>query len=365
MSDFKDLSLLRFHHGPAPRIWGGTRLRQAVPARQHETRIGEDWLIADHPQHESVVCEGNFAGATLCQLLQSAPDFLLGRRPSLTPAGRFPLLLKLLDAAEPLSVQVHPDDAAALRLGEPDVGKTEMWHVIESAPGSELVCGLQEFVREDEVRRALESGTIEDLLVRFPAPAGTTVFVPAGTVHAIGAGAFLAEIQQNSDITYRLHDYGRTDASGIPRTLHLEKGLEVIHFGSPHTGQNLPLGHPIEGAGCTILGACRYFAGRRLDLNGTCDLLNRAASFHILLPLEGMGEVCANGATAVLEPFQAVLVAGGVDTFSLTGVARVLDYFVPDLANDILLPLRAAGHPDADIIRLGGSMGESDLLRVL
>nr|HPK00742.1 class I mannose-6-phosphate isomerase [Candidatus Hydrogenedentota bacterium] len=231
MPQARDWDILRFKERYYERVWGGQKLKALFGKPfPDNVPVGEAWLISDHPGDESVIDGGFWKGQTLQALLAADARALLGANARTTPAGRFPLLLKLLDAAESLSVQVHPDDACAERLGEPDVGKTEMWSVLQAEPGSELIYGLKPEVGREAFSNAVANGDIEPLLNRFPVQAGDSVFVSAGTVHAIGAGVVLAEIQQNSDLTYRIHDWGRLDSDGQPRTLHLEKALEAIHF---------------------------------------------------------------------------------------------------------------------------------------
>jgi mannose-6-phosphate isomerase len=192
-------SLIQFEEAFFERIWGGHRLRESlgfdVPTDQP---VGEAWLVADHAAHESKIANGPWRGQSLHDVLLAFPEYLLGTCAAPTIHGRFPLLLKILDAAEVLSVQVHPDDEDAARLGEPDVGKTEMWHVLDSLPGSTLICGLDPAMTAEQFQRAVESNTIQASMQSFPAPKGTTAFVSAGTVHAIGAGILLAEISRTA-----------------------------------------------------------------------------------------------------------------------------------------------------------------------
>jgi len=186
--------LLRFHDTFKKRIWGGQKLRtlfnKALPAEP----IGEDWLISDHLSAESVVSDGTLAGLTLGSLIERDARGVLGQLPELTPRGRFPLLLKLIDAAEILSVQVHPDDDCARRFGEPDTGKTEMWHVLHTDKAAELICGLQPDVTAQKLRQSVEDGTVEHLISHYAAAEGLSFLVPAGSVHTIGPGVMLAEI---------------------------------------------------------------------------------------------------------------------------------------------------------------------------
>ncbi len=359
----RQLGLLQFAPAYFERIWGGTRLQDVLGMDTPRDKvIGEAWMLADHPQHESVVTQGPWAGKTLRELLEHDAPAILGSRAPLTIHGRFPLLLKLLDSAQPLSVQVHPNDEDAKRLGEPDVGKTEMWHVFQAAPGSELICGMDPKVERDAFAQAVGDGSVEQLMTSFKVEEGTSTFVAAGTVHAIGGGILLAEIQQNSDITYRLYDWGRLQDDGTPRQLHVDKGIEVIHFGSPHGGAASPLAYGVEGGTCTVLAACRYFSAELLEIDGRFERATRGESFHIVLAKSGAVSIAVKGEAAIaLLPGETVLVPAACAAYTLKGQGQCLDYYVPDLAQDITAPLQQAGHAADAIVRLGGDPASSDL----
>lgn len=359
-------SLFTFEPGFFARIWGGDRLRTVLgmPAPAGAP-IGEAWLVSDHASFESPIANGEWRGQTLHALLEADPAFLLGDTARPTPHGRFPLLLKVLDAAETLSVQVHPDDEAAAALGEPDAGKTEMWHVLAADPGSELICGLAPRVSPDTFFEAARAGNPDALLRRFPSPAGTTAFVAAGTVHAIGAGILLAEIQQNSDLTYRIHDWNRADSQGRPRELHLDKAARVTDPGAAHGGPARPLTCEGPDGPVTLLGACRYFASALLPVSGSRRHSTGGHSFHLILSCDGPMEISAGDETISLARCQAALIPAGAGAFCLTGRGNVLDYYVPRLREDIVRPLQAAGHGAEAIIALGGGSGPEDLGSVL
>lgn len=347
-------SLIQFETACFERIWGGHRLRDSLGFDAPQNMpVGEAWLISDHQAHESRVASGAWRGQSLHDLVRSCPDYLLGTCARPTSHGRFPLLLKILDAADVLSVQVHPDDAAAARLGEPDVGKTEMWHVLDALPGSTLICGLDPTVTREQFLAAVENNTIPSAMCSFPAPAGTTAFVSAGTVHAIGAGILLAEIQQNSDITYRIYDWDRCDAQGQRRELHLEKAAQVTRFGEKHVGPSTPLSHKSGDVDVAVLGACRYFVNELIALEGSATRNTFGRSFHIILTRDTPLTVAAGSEVCVLDPYRAVLIPAGVGAYTLTGTGKVLNYYVPDLQQDVVAPLRAAGYPDGEIARLG------------
>ena len=354
--------LLRVSEGYFERIWGGRELEAVYDKPLPEGQsIGEAWVVSDHSSFESEVLEGPGAGGTLHQLLEAEPRRLLGRRAQPTPDGRFPLLLKLLDARDVLSVQVHPNDRLARELGEPDVGKTEMWHVLAAEPDAELIVGLDPSVTPEGFEQAIHAGTVQQLMRSFPAPPGTSAFLAAGTVHAIGAGLLLAEIQQNSNITYRIYDWERTGTDGKPRALHIDKAKRVINFGSHHGGAAQSLSYETQGATRQVLAACNYFAGERVAVSGDTTRHTRGDSFHILLGVEGALTAKAGDTTAVFGPGQAVLVMGEAERHDVAGTGVYLEYYVPDLQQDIVAPLRAAGHTDADIVQLGGTPELSDL----
>ena len=211
-------------------IWGGRRFTTALgrdlpPGDDY----AESWELVDRGADQSVVSAGPLAGTALGTLVRERGTELLGRH---APRPAFPLLFKFLDACHDLSVQVHPDDSRAARLSPPDFGKTEAWYVIDAAPGSRIYAGLRPGVDRDAFAVALRTDRCGDVLHAFEPRPGDCIFIPAGTVHAIGAGLLVAEIQQSSDVTYRLHDWGRVGADGRPRPLHVEAGLEsVTRFG--------------------------------------------------------------------------------------------------------------------------------------
>jgi mannose-6-phosphate isomerase len=209
--------------------WGGRRLGSVLAKSiGPETDYAESWEIADHGSDQTVVARGEFAGWTLSRLVAERNSELFGRHAGLR---QFPLLIKFLDAYDRLSVQVHPDDRLAKQLHRGGNGKTEAWIIVGDRPGSVIYAGLRPGVDRAGLERAAAEGTVDDCLHRVPVLAGDCVFIPAGTVHAIGEGLLLAEIQQTSDVTFRLYDWGRSAADGQPRPLHVEQALECIDFG--------------------------------------------------------------------------------------------------------------------------------------
>lgn len=212
------------------RIWGGTRLAtrfaKALPPR---TQIGESWELVDLPQDKSIVANGTLAGHSIAKLIDRYGDRITGTKSFPSP---FPVLIKLLDAHDVLSVQVHPDEDACRRMGRGDP-KTECWYIIDAEPGSTIYRGLKAGVTREDLKAAIAQGAVADLLINISVESGQCYFLPAGTLHAIGPGLLIAEIQLPSDTTYRVFDWNRVDAEGEGRELHIEASLECIHFDTP------------------------------------------------------------------------------------------------------------------------------------
>lgn len=212
------------------RIWGGTRLAtRFAKALPPQTRIGESWELVDLPQDKSIVANGALAGHAIADVVDRYGDGITGRPSFPSP---FPVLIKLLDAHDVLSVQVHPDANACRRMGRGDP-KTECWYIMDAEPGSTIYRGLAAGVTRKDLKAAIAQGTVADLLIQIPVEPGQCYFLPTGTLHAIGPGLLIAEIQQPSDTTYRLFDWNRVDAEGQGRELHVEASLECIHFDQP------------------------------------------------------------------------------------------------------------------------------------
>lgn len=347
------------------RIWGGARLGallgKAAPAG---ARIGETWETA----LEAQVSNGPLVGRALGDVARRYGPALLGARPRVTSEIPFPLLVKFLDAADVLSIQVHPDDAyAQTRLAEP-FGKTEAWHIVAAEPGAVIYHGLAADLAPDEVAAALAAGRLAAHLHAEVVHAGDTLFTPAGTIHAIGGGILLYEIQQYSDVTFRLHDWDRLGADGRPREIHVAQGLAVADPTS-HAHHTIPP-QPLDDRGeRTILVACRYFALEAREFGGAQTLTLDGATCHLLTVLTGELEIAdGRGGAATVALGQTALLpadSGAVRLEAAPG-ARVLDAYVPDLARDVIAPLRARGVPDKAIARLGGGAAKgNDLLPLL
>ena len=278
------------------RVWGRDSLAPYFPEVLPKQRIGEIWFT--HEENRTT------AGETLGQLLKSQPA-ILGTAADPAHPGICPLLVKLLFTSERLSVQVHPNDSYG-QEHHGCLGKTEAWYVVDAYPPAEVAIGFKEVLTPERLRESALSGEIEDLLDWRKAAPGDLFFVPAGTVHAIGAGMTICEVQENSDITYRLYDYGR------PRELHLERGAEVSDLG-PYTHSARP--RAIE-AGRDELLVCEYFRMERLQVEYSRALAGGLPYYLLLICLKGAGTIDGNA----FSPGEAWMVPAGAGTFPISGV---------------------------------------------
>ncbi|HWE40004.1 MAG TPA: type I phosphomannose isomerase catalytic subunit [Isosphaeraceae bacterium] len=290
-------------------IWGGRRLGTVLgkPIGDGDD-YAESWEVSDHRDDVSVVADGPLAGTTLRELVRTRVAELLG--PALGPREQFPLLVKFIDAHDVLSVQVHPDDERGRRLAD-DNGKTEAWVVVHADPGSVIYAGLEQGVTRERLAAAIEAGRVEPLLHRFEPNQGDCILIPAGTVHAIGAGVMLAEIQQMSDATFRIFDWGRVGADGKPRKLHISESLESIDFGRGPVGPVTPAVERLPSAIRERLARCPYFAIERLKVAGK-TAVGTPERFTLLLALEGSAEVRHEGTSYPLAFGQTRLLPASI-----------------------------------------------------
>ncbi len=295
-------------------LWGGDTLKKLYGVHAME-KVAEAWVLSCHPDGPSTVDGGPLAQKTLPQALQELGPAALGSRAARFPF--FPQLIKLIDAKDRLSVQVHPSDAYALEH-EKQFGKTEMWIVLDAKPGAGIYYGFQRPVSKEEFRHYIESQTLPEILNFVPAKKGDCFFIPSGTVHAIGAGLLIAEIQQNSNVTYRVYDYGRVGADGKQRPLHIEQAIAVSHTDVPKPQPTFAK-QTREDAVIQPLAQCDYFTVDRITLNGTVTLTPQD-SFLCVLVLEGSGQL--NGRS--FAPYDCFFIPADVPSCRVCGNAVFL-----------------------------------------
>ncbi len=309
------------------RIWGGNNLRNKYN-RLHpaDMPVGESWEISGMQENLSVVTNGFLAGNDIQEVIEVYMGDLVGDHIYLKYGIEFPVLLKLLNAQDILSIQVHPDDELAIeRHGA--YGKTEMWYVMEAEDGASMYLGFNRDITEEEYRRHLSEGTLTSLLRKETPRRGEVYFIPAGTIHAIGKGLILAEIQQTSDITYRMYDWDRTDSEGNPRELHTELALDALDL---NRAEGLKIDYTPEPNRPVRLVRTAHFETNLLDLEGTLERdYADLDSFVLYLCLEGEAIVeCEGGAESLLDT-ETVLLPAEFDSAVLRGKARILEIYMP------------------------------------
>ncbi len=307
-------------------IWGGRRLatllyKQLPPGDDY----AESWEIADHGADVGIVADGPFAGCSLHDLVLEFGAHLTGKK-----YDAFPLLIKFLDANQRLSVQVHPNDRLAREMAN-DRGKTEAWLILHADPGSVIYAGLKQGVTRKVFEKAIHSGDIEACLHRAPVKPGDCIYIPAGTVHAIGAGIVLAEVQQMSDTTYRVYDWGRAGSDGRRRKLHIDQAMKCIDFTRGPVNPQIPERVEVEGGIAETLVESEYFVIRRRSLDGL-GKIGSPTRFTILLGIDGDCTIADNGLEYRLGVGQSILLPaqiGECPLRPLTSKAAILECSVP------------------------------------
>jgi len=307
-------------------LWGGRRLasilgRKLGPGDDY----AESWDVVDRGADQSIVADGPWRGRSLAELVAQQSGELFGRQPA--PA-RFPLLLKYLDAQRDLSVQVHPDDARAARLEPPDLGKTEAWVIVAAEPGSVIYTGLKPGVDRRQFQQAVAAGRTVDCLHRWEPRVGDCIFIPAGVVHALGAGLLVAEIQQASDTTFRLYDWDRLDAHGRPRPLQVAEALEAIDYHCGPARAQVP--QPTDRPHVRQLVSSDKFVLDRWSLD-SAQLVGGDDRFHILSVLGGAVEVAGDPTGRPLKLGDTALIPSGCGPVAILphGPADLLDIYLP------------------------------------
>ena len=276
-------------------LWGGSRLKDDFDKRFDLDPLAETWECSTHPNGPSIVASGEFKGKLLSEVLKEHPEFV-GSHPNVVN-GQIPVLIKFIDAKKDLSVQVHPSDEYAYIHENGSLGKTEMWYVIDALPNSYLVYGFHHRVTKEAVRKAIETGELEKYMNRVAVKKGDMFFIPSGTVHAIGKGCLIAEIQESSDLTYRLYDYNRVDKDGKLRPLHIDKALDVANLNcieSPKQPMKVYKYRP--GRATQLLARCKYFQTERMIVNTErikelAEFRTGSSTFQVLLCYSGCGTI--------------------------------------------------------------------------
>ena len=306
---------LKFEPILKDKIWGGTKLKNIFNKPATSDKLGESWELSGYENDESVVSNGFLAGNNLAELIEIYMGELIGDKVYDQYGLTFPLLFKLIDANDYLSIQVHPGDEVAAERHN-SFGKTEMWYVVDADENAELIIGFSKDCSRDESLDALDDNKVEELLQHVPVKKGDVFFIPAGLVHAIGKGVVVAEIQQSSDITYRIYDYKRMDDNGNERELHTEQALDVINFDA---SENPKTAYQVIPNDITPLVSCDYFTTNLIQFD-TALIRNygHLDSFIAYMCLEGSFIIEANDEKTVVNKGDTVLIPASIDEIGLT-----------------------------------------------
>jgi mannose-6-phosphate isomerase len=349
------------------KVWGGRTLATALGRNLPvDRKVGESWELTGYGKECSVVAEGPLAGTPLDRLVAEQGKALLGSKAT---GNVFPLLYKFIDAADRLSVQVHPTDEQAIAHGWDRAGKTECWYIAAAKPGAEIIVGFRPGVSLPAVEQAVTAGALEPLLNRFPIAVGDVLFIPAGTVHAIMEGTLIYEVQETSDITLRLYDWNRMGDDGKPRQLHVKESLQVLRTEAHNQHRMAPLSvERGKGVERRLRAACRYFALEDVMFadKGRMKLPKRG-SFQVMTVVAGGVELECGGKKYQYGIGATVLLPAEIGQVTLSGTkgAKVLVSWVPDIRTEIVGPCRKAGLRDEEIGALGGYAALNDVLTVL
>lgn len=282
-----EMEILRLQPAGMDYLWGGTRLRDEYGKKIEMTPLAETWECSVHPDGPSIVANGEYRGKTLVYVLEKHPEWM-GTK---VQNSEFPILAKFIDAKKDLSVQVHPDDAYA-RKYEQQNGKTEMWYVIDADIGAQLIYGFRHKVDEKILRKAVDTGTLDKHLQKVEVHKGDAFYVPAGTIHGIGAGILVAEIQESSNVTYRVYDYDRVDKNGKKRELHFDKAIQVMDMDvTPDVKQKPKIVKHYPGCSRELLCRCKYFEVERIQVTKAFSFSVLEESFQVIMCLDGEGQI--------------------------------------------------------------------------
>ena len=292
-------------------VWGGEKIAPYKGIETTQSHIGESWELSGVAGNESIVSEGPLKGRSIASLVKEYKGELVGKHVYENTADEFPLLIKFIDAQKDLSIQVHPNDELAAERHNGSKGKTEMWYVVAADPGAHLLAGLKEKITPEEYAAKVADGSITDVLARYDVKPGDVFFLPAGRIHAICSGCFIAEIQQTSDITYRIFDYNRPGLDGKPRQLHTEQAKDAIDYTvypdyrteySPEENEEVELVN------------CRYFTTSVYDLSlPFAKDLSSIDSFMVVMCLSGGGSMDVDGEEVSLRQGETVLIPASAD----------------------------------------------------
>ena len=298
-------------------IWGGVQLKDRYNKKSIDDKIAETWELSCHPDGSSIISNGEYSGKSLSEYIKIGGNKVLGI--NCKKFADFPILIKLINAKEKLSIQVHPDDEYGLK-NDNQYGKTEAWYVIDAKEDSYIYYGFKKEIPKEELRERIENNTLLEVLNKTYVKKGDVFFIEPGTVHAIGGGILIAEIQQSSNITYRIYDYNRLDLDGNPRELHIEKGLDVIKREPPKLNYNFG----------KYLVKCEYFQVEKIEINVFFESNADLDSFHSLLFLDGEGIISMEEEKIAYKKGDSFFIGAGSGNYQIRGNGYFLLTTIPE-----------------------------------
>lgn len=302
-------------------LWGGTKLRDIYHKNCDFKRVAESWELSAHSAGESTVEGGEYAGLTLTEFIKTAGIAVLGS--NCAHFENFPVLIKFIDAKSPLSIQVHPSDEYALRV-EHEYGKTEMWYVMDCEEGASLYFGVNREISKEEFKSRIEDNTILEVLNKVEVKKGDVFFIEAGTIHAIGAGILICEIQQNSNTTYRVYDYARRDDNGNLRELHVDKAIDVSTLIPSDVSDKQGDEISVLGGTEKLLGKCKYFTTEKLIVHDKMTVIADEKSFVSLVVISGKGTVRSGEESISFDHGDSIFVSADSGEVEIKGTCEVL-----------------------------------------
>jgi mannose-6-phosphate isomerase len=328
---------LKFNDNYKEKIWGG-----------------ESWALSEHPSALSIISNGDFKGKPLTSLVKQYPKEILGKEVA-NLYGKLPLLFKFIDAKDKLSIQVHPDDTYA-ELHENSLGKTEAWYVVHAEKNAKIICGLAKPLTRNEIEENIEKGCLEKVLKEFEVKTGDCFFVPAGTVHAIEAGLRIYEVQEVSDITYRLYDWGRLDDNGKLRELHIEQSLKVMNFNDIESHRTTPISFTEKWGKREILTVCDYFILSKYSI-ADVNSIKSDGKFKVITLLSGAVDIEYNGGVVNVSQGETVLLPAALLKIILKPAGNDVEALVTEIPldkNAIKQVLIKSGATEEQLTKLGG-----------
>lgn len=323
------------------KVWGGNKIRTLYNKNIKEVNIGESWEVAFHNHGDSTIRNGKYKGMTLKEMLLKDGERIVGK--PFLPVDKFPLLIKIIDAKSNLSVQVHPDDTYAALHEAGELGKSEAWVILDAELGAELIIGLKDGVTKELFLQAVEDKSVEDVLNTLPVQAGDVINIPAGLVHAINAGIVLAEVQQNSDTTYRVFDWNRVGLDGKSRELHIDKAMDTIDFDGVHSKEVVE-GTSVDLGTYTHISYVLndYFSLEGIENHGI-TVLDRSAEFEIYMVSKGAGSISGAFKTVSVRAGDTFMIPSSLDSYELNGEMTLIKTYVPESVEKVRSVLEAEG----------------------